>query len=102
MTCPCGHYSTCSATDCALDILTAEEQAAWDAYYTRFDDGWTPTADEVEAQTAANAWRAEHEHAVTLDDILEARGDRYGRFADNADISQSLKETIQHHPMSLW
>jgi len=35
-----------------------------------------------------------------LDDILEQRGSRYGRFRDNAEISQALKVTIHEHPQS--
>jgi len=87
-------------------------QDEWDAYYTRYE----PTPDEIEAQTVANAWRAEHEHDDTitygsddtehlmsspknaetlLDSILEARGERYGAFADNALVAQQIKHAFK-------
>jgi len=86
-------------------------QEEWDAYYTRFDHGYQPTPDEIEVQTAANLWRAEHEHDDTehlmaspanaerlLESILQARGERYGAFADNALVAQQIKHALKLGP----
>ena len=37
------------------------------------------------------------ESANELDELLEERGKRYGRFADHAVISQELKEVLARH-----
>ena len=34
------------------------------------------------------------EQCIDVGSVLDARGERYGKFADHADISQSLKEVL--------
>ena len=35
---------------------------------------------------------------VTIDNVLTERGSRYGRFVDNAKISQGLKKVVESDP----
>lgn len=85
-------------------------QKEWDDYYSRWGK---PEDSEPSAETIAwlkDVHLGDYEATVTygsndtehlmsspknaetlLDSILEARGERYGRFADNAGISQSIK-----------
>lgn len=54
---------------------------------------WTPTIDEIEAQVAANEWRATHDkpEPTGIEATLAERATRYGAFTDHARITQGLK-----------